>query len=124
MITEEEYQKAVEQHDAAQRTMNAYHAQKADEFDARWERWKKGERFADEDLVYSATNRCTCGSGLAYPKGCGPRHEWTCSDVLTHRVNTNEGHASLPFSFYEIKSELQPSAHGATTRPESSSSND
>lgn len=48
---------------------------------------------------------------------------WDCSDILTARAVPNGQPGSrlhtdwLPFAFYEIKSENQPSAHGATTRP-------
>lgn len=82
-------------------------------------------------LVYAATARCPCGAGLAYdPTAEDPESPfkgalsgwWDCSDIilglaLEHgQPNAVEHTGRLPFSFYEIKSEWQPSAHGATTR--------
>lgn len=81
------------------------------------------KKFTDDELRYSATARCPCGAGLAYPKGVDLRDwracSWDCADILTgravpgHRTHTDR----LPFAFHEIKSELQPSANGASTRP-------
>ncbi len=71
-------------------------------------------------LVYAATKRCPCGAGLAYAAG---DDAWDCSAILsgkaipTHVVGSVQHTAKLPFVFYEIKSENQPSANGATTRP-------
>lgn len=79
--------------------------------------------YKDAKLVYAATVRCPCGAGLAYPKGIGPDGCWDCSDILTGRAipKDEEGSvqhtARLPFAFYEVKGENQPSARGATTRP-------
>lgn len=82
-------------------------------------------------LIFAATSRCPCGAGLAYD----PAHEdpgsvftgpsaWDCSAILLGTAIapgqpgavTHTG--ELPFAFYSIKSEGQPSAEGATTRPE------
>lgn len=84
---------------------------------------KPGDTFTDADLVYSAMSRCPCGAGLAYPKGVSHRHYWDCADILTGRAipsgqSGSKQHTDrLPFAFYEVKSENQPSAEGATTRP-------
>lgn len=80
-----------------------------------------------DDLKFSATARCKCGAGLAYPKdGSQPEadsvfkmaSDWWCYKILT---GTDEsipgGHQIFPFSMYEIKSEDQPSANGLTTKP-------
>jgi len=81
------------------------------------------ETYTDEDLVYSATARCECGAGLAYPKDAKPDHYWDCADILTERAipKGKEGSKThtdkLPFMFWKIKSETQPSAYGASTRP-------
>jgi hypothetical protein len=92
--------------------------------------------FTDDKLIYAAHSRCDCGAGLAYPKDPTVRQikewmadspflmwdHWDCSDILTGRAipKGQEGakvhSGKLPFTFYEIKSENQPSAHGATTR--------
>lgn len=81
------------------------------------------QKFSDDELVYAANARCSCGAGMAYPKNIGMHGSWHCSDILTFRAATKDsadsvGHTSpLPFSFYSVKSENQPSACGATTRP-------
>lgn len=86
-----------------------------------------------ERLLFAATARCRCGAGLAYV----PEHverlglnseaaSWRCSALLLMSREELEkeptGDAArhdgpLPFAFYEIKSERQPSANGVTTRP-------
>ena len=79
-----------------------------------------------DGLIYSATARCKCGAGLYYDEGkSGINGEWTCSVcVLAERAGASmEGwdknaHQSFPFREWEIKSEDQPSANGATTRPD------
>lgn len=88
-----------------------------------------------ERLRYAATSRCPCGAGLAYdPYGASGGYPeqgendspfvgalsgyWDCSAILLGTAATTVKHTDqLPFSFWEIKSEGQPSAHGATTRP-------
>ena len=83
------------------------------------------EQLTEADLTYAAYDRCPCGAGLAYtPKNTDPfKGYWDCSDILLERAKTKDepGYiqhtAQLPFIFYEIKSEDQPSANGATTRP-------
>ena len=78
----------------------------------------KEKIYKEMDLVYAAYNRCPCGAGLAYPRNCGVRHYWDCSAILTGKADVKVEHtAQLPFMFYEVKSEGQPSAYGATTRP-------
>jgi hypothetical protein len=72
--------------------------------------------FTDDELVYAARNRCRCGHGFAYPRDCGPRFAWACSAQLKCIADAGEHSPTLPFVFYEIKSEDQPSAHGQTTR--------
>lgn len=76
------------------------------------------------DLIYAATARCPCGAGLAYREGDDPfRGFWDCSAIMlgtavpSGEPGAVEHTAELPFVFYEIKSERQPSAEGATTRP-------
>lgn len=79
--------------------------------------------FDDADLTYSAGARCECGAGLAYPNNVGMHGAWYCADILTGKAKRDESglladhHQCFPFSFYEIKSENQPSANGFTTRP-------
>lgn len=118
MITKQQFDDAVKQQKEAQEIINAYGKQEIQNFKARWERFEKNnEFFSDEDLIYAADARCLkCQAGMAYPKNCDLWHQWTCSNVLKG-IGTDGGHTAYPFSFYEIKSEKQPSANGATTRP-------
>jgi len=79
-------------------------------------------------LTYAADLRCPCGAGMAYapiltedttlPQRWPYNGYWDCSAILDGTADTKAKHeAQLPFSFYEIKSENQPSANGSTTRP-------
>lgn len=97
-------------------------------WDLEYKRHMKTKKpFKDKQLIYSSHARCKCGEGLAYPRGIGFRGKWDCAGVLTGRINGDAVyeksadnkflHEEYPFSFYEIKSENQPSAYGATTRP-------
>lgn len=76
----------------------------------------------ESDLIYAAAARCECGAGLAYVSGSEDRC-WDCSDILLGQAipsgqpGAKKHTAKLPFVFYEIKSERQPSAGGMTTRP-------
>lgn len=81
---------------------------------------RKLRRSPDRGLTYAATARCKCGAGLAYRKG---DTAWDCSEILLGTaIPSGQPGAVMhsdryPFVFYEIKSERQPSANGATTRP-------
>ena len=78
-------------------------------------------------LVYAADSRCPCGAGLAYdPAHVDPdsvfrgplSNFWDCSAILLGTADRTVKHTDrLPFAFYEVKSEEQPSAMGRTTRP-------
>ena len=78
------------------------------------------EPFTDADLIYAAGCRCKCGAGMAYPEGIGGAGMWVCSALLKSGARSEEAQAlhtpAMPFMFYEIKSERQPSAYGRTTR--------
>lgn len=81
---------------------------------------KLKEKSIVDRIVYAAYSRCPCGAGLAYDP-CfedGPLSGyWDCSDILLGIANTEVKHTGqLPFTFYEILSEQQPSARGSTTR--------
>lgn len=77
-------------------------------------------KYREDELVYSAFSRCPCGKGLAYAKSMDPLDGyWDCSGILLGTAATGRKHtAKLPFIFYEIKEEGQPSVNGATTREE------
>jgi hypothetical protein len=78
------------------------------------------------ELIYAATVRCPCGAGLAYDKDAADPFNgyWDCSALLLGEAvpkgqpGSVQHTAKLPFVFYEIKGENQPSAQGATTRPD------
>ncbi len=115
MITRAQYDAASESKKQAEEVMHAYHAQESNKAD---ERIKTGVPFADDELIYAALTLCPCGHGLAYPKNPGSlKRQWECSAVLRNLSGVGPEHSpALPFSCYEIKSEQQPSANGATTR--------
>jgi hypothetical protein len=110
---------------AAEREINRRHTVTADLVKERLSRVQHGDKsaaFTDDELVYAARDRCECGAGLAYPIKTGMHGSWECSDILTLRAlqKAEEGSvmhtAPLPFAFYSIKSEKNPSVGGATTR--------
>ncbi len=73
-------------------------------------------KLEEKDLVYAAYARCPCGAGMAYASGL---KYWDCSEILLGRADVGQKHqAQLPFAFYEIKSENQPSANRCSTRPD------
>jgi hypothetical protein len=83
-----------------------------------------GTPFTDDELRYSAYARCECGAGMAYPKDCPLNHYWDCSAILKGEAPESgqsgavKHSGQMPFAFYEVKSEYQPNANGATTRPQ------
>lgn len=128
MITEEEYKAACEAKDAAESTIKQYHDEKQAAFDERWQRFRLGEEvFTLDELCFAATARCeTCGAGLAYPRDCGPMHQWSCSKLLLEGVNARqpgERHSAYSFTMFSILSEDQKTrTGGATTRPDAGKS--
>ena len=81
-------------------------------------RIEQGDTFMAHELLFSAYSRCECGAGLAYPKNImDPMHYWQCADVLMGELEFSDKHSLLPFTMFEVLSESQPSAEGATTRP-------
>lgn len=80
------------------------------------------DKFSPEELRFSATSRCKCGAGLAYPDDIGIWGAWHCSAILMGIAKLGESDLKhtepLIFQAYEIKSEDQPSANGQTTRPQ------
>lgn len=79
-----------------------------------------------ERLVYAATARCLCGAGMAYDPVAVDENSvfvgalsnfWGCSAILLGTADPAVKHTDkLPFAFWNLKSETQPSAGGATTR--------
>lgn len=76
--------------------------------------------FTPDELRFAAYDRCPCGAGVAYPKNLvDMRGNWYCSAILMGKADVKVEHTRpLTFMMYDIKSEDQPSANGATTRPE------
>ncbi len=111
------YDAATRDKAAAQAVINAYHSEKREIFQARWKAFRNGETsFTDAELIYASLLRCSCGAGMAHPKECGGTHQWDCSSVLRGEADSGE-HDNYPFALYDIKSEIQPSAMGHSTRP-------
>lgn len=110
-VSEEEYKQAIAQREAAEKIINQHGAEKAAAFQ---QRLKDNPTFTDEELIYSATQLCPCGHGLAYPEGCGISHYWDCSAILKGIADKGRKHTGqLPFAFYNVKGE---SEHNGTTR--------
>jgi hypothetical protein len=74
-------------------------------------------KFKEDELLFAAYTRCECGAGMAYPKNIVMHGAWYCSGILLGKVLPGSAHtAPMEFMFFEVKSEDQPSANGATTR--------
>ena len=105
MVSKELYDLAISQKENAQTIINEYHHEQQEAFNSRI---KNNPIFTDDELIYSATARCPCGHGLAYPKDCGINHYWDCSAILKGIEDKEVKHtAQLPFSFYNIKGESE-----------------
>lgn len=115
MITREQFEAAVKQKAEADQLIQDYIRERDAAADARIE---SKVPFRDEELVYSAAALCPCGHGLAYPKQTGTLGRyWDCSAIWKGMADTKVKHTGqLPFMYYEIKEEGQPSAVGSTTR--------
>jgi hypothetical protein len=111
--------------DEAKKLEAAGKAKQQEAFDARDARERV--RPLKDRLVFAARTYCHCGHGMAYdPLNEVGRDEsspfkmadrWTCSAQLLDIADEKLTHTSpLPFAFYELKSEDQPSANGLTTR--------
>jgi hypothetical protein len=110
MITEEQYNNALQTIKDCEQITQQYHKEKWEAFE---NRLKDNPIFTDDELHYSRHTLCPCGHGLAYPKNCGPFHYWDCSAILKGIANKNVEHTGrLPFTTYDIKGERE----GETTR--------
>lgn len=80
------------------------------------------DNFEDHELVYAAWQRCSkCHAGFAHPKNIGGHGAWYCSTMLKDKTAKQADHdQGYGFTTFSIKSEGQPSANGATTRPKPS----
>ena len=74
----------------------------------------------DADLLYSATGRCRCGAGLAYPldhKAALLLSAWCCSDSLKsggfEPTSGIPAHDAFPFAFYKIREETSINGDGS-----------
>jgi hypothetical protein len=72
-------------------------------------------------LVYAAHDRCECGAGFAYDGNSERDAHWDCSSILLGDALIAGEHGaaahSLPCEYFDLVSERQPGAMGATTRP-------
>jgi len=77
--------------------------------------------FTDKELLYSATSRCQCGSGLAYPlehKAAMELSAWVCAAVLKGEAAKGTKHDQYPWAFYKVREETSVNGSaGGTTRP-------
>lgn len=93
--------------------------------------------FTDRDLLYSATARCRCGSGLAYPldpERARDLSAWACARLLRGEIPANETYGARDFmgavsapgpdhelfswAFFKVREETSINNHGGhTTRP-------
>jgi len=124
-VTREQEDAIIAQAEEIKKRRNAEYVKRGDEIKERVQllHQKQGEPFTDADLIYSAWTKCVCGSGLAYPKNSGFHGAWDCSLILTGKAEAGTTHdPGYPFTFWDIKSEGQPSAGGATTRPKAATS--
>jgi len=88
---------------------------------------EESQKPVKDRMVYSAFTRCPCGAGMAYDPLAEDENStlvgplsgyWDCSAIILGVADPKAKHeAKLPFAFYNIKSEGQPSAGYATTRP-------
>jgi hypothetical protein len=73
----------------------------------------------EDGLIFSAVMRCKCGSGLCYAEN-EQTNCWDCHAVFSAQRKGEQPpageHTRYLFYMYDIKSETQPSAGGATTR--------
>jgi hypothetical protein len=119
--TDEELRGAIDVGEAARREIGRRMGLMATAIKDRIKRLLAGDAaagFTLDDLTFSATFRCGCSHGMAYPTHIGIHGSWYCSAILRGIADRNVKHTpSHPFAFYEVKCEQQPSANGATTRP-------
>lgn len=75
--------------------------------------------YRPEQLCYSASCRCRCGAGLAYPRNLDVRGAWECSAILLGDAAPSLDHdGPRPFMFWSVLSEDQRARTGGlTTRP-------
>lgn len=122
---DEQLRAVVAEGERALQTLNERHRVASADVQARVDRVLRGESthagqrmgFGTAELVYAADARCNCGAGFAYPRGIGPHGAWYCSRLLRGLGPVEAPHSqAMPFVFWSVKSEDQPSAGGLTTR--------
>lgn len=75
--------------------------------------------FTLDELRFSATARCECGAGFAYPVNISfYAGAWECSAILMGKADRNVLHSGcMPFASHEVRSESQSILGNITTRP-------
>jgi hypothetical protein len=118
-MTHDEEEAVLAQADAIKKSRSEKYLREAKEIKERVE--SGTPPFTDDELRYAATARCKCDAGFAYPEKSGPHGMWVCSALLKSGERSAEAQAhhdaAMPFMFWSVKDEGQPSAGGRTTRP-------
>jgi len=118
--TDEELRATIEAGKLAEQELGRRLAVKSEHAEQRIKRVLSGDNtaaFDASELRFAAFERCNCGAGMAYAVDAGIHGAWHCSAILRGNASREVKHTpSMPFAFYEVKSEGQPSANGATTR--------
>ena len=118
--TEDELRAAIEAGRLAEQELVRRFNVKSEHADQRIARVITGDNtaaFSSSELRFAAFERCNCGAGMAYPVDIGIQGAWYCSAILRGNASREVKHSpAMSFAFFEIKSEDQPSASGATTR--------
>lgn len=118
--TDEELRAVMDAGKLAEQELGRRLAVKSEQAEQRIKRVLAGDNtaaFNASELRFAAFERCNCGAGMAYPVDIGIHGAWHCSAILRGNASRDAKHtSSMPFAFYEIKSEDTPSANGATTR--------
>lgn len=75
-----------------------------------------------DDLIYAAWECCVCGAGLAHPRNVDPQTgTWDCSAILLNPFEARRDVRHVvnrEIRFNPIIGEDEPTARGATTRPQ------
>ena len=102
MISRQRYEIACHQYAESQEIMEAYSRERKERFE---KRQADDYEWLDNELVYSASRRCECGAGLAYPEGCPDGWYWECSAVLKGVGGDGRHSGRLFFIYCDVEKE-------------------
>ena len=114
MISKQRYEIACHQYAESQAVMEAYFRERREEFERRIA--VEGSIWLEEELVYSASRRCKCGAGMAYPDGCLAGWYWACSEVLKGVVKDGADPSKHTGPLFFIYCDVEKEGSGGTTR--------